>query len=120
MVSYFANKDGENTLDFWAGYSPNPDDVIRLRDKLKELPGPAPLLKPVGSFAGRSADNESPLFDLGGNVAEWVLAPDGKYKAEGGSAACPADPRSSCAPDAEYIGFRVIRGAAQPSEPAKP
>ncbi len=119
MTSYFGNKDGENTLDYWAGYSPNPDDTIRLHEKLKELPGSAPLLKPVGSFAGRGGDNDSPLFDLGGNAAEWVLTADGKGKAEGGSADCPADGRSNCTPAAEYIGFRVVRGAPQPSS-AKP
>ena len=32
-------EDGENTLDYWAGYSPNPDDTIRLREKMKELRG---------------------------------------------------------------------------------
>ncbi len=115
MTSYFENKDGENTLDYWAGYAPNPDDTIRLREKLKQLPGSAPLLKPVGSFVGRGGDNDSPQFDLGGNAAEWVLAADGKGKAEGGSADCPADARSSCAPSQEYTGFRVVRGAPQPS-----
>ncbi len=119
MTAYFANRDGENTLDYWAGYSPNPDDTIRLREKLKELPGPAPLLKQAGSFAGRGGDNDSPLFDLGGNAAEWVLTADGKGKAGGGSADCPADARSSCTPAAEYIGFRVVRGATQPPA-AKP
>ncbi len=111
MALYFANKDGENTLDYWAGYSPNPDDTIRLREKLRELPGAAPLLKPVGGFVGRGSENESPLFDLGGNAAEWVLTIDGKGKAEGGSADCPVDTRSTCAANSEYVGFRVVRGA---------
>jgi len=38
--------------------------------------------------------------------------PDGTGKAAGGSADCPADARASCAPAPEYIGFRVVRGAA--------
>ena len=120
MTPYFGNKEGENTLDYWAGYSPNPDDTIRLREKLKELPGPAPLLKPAGSFAGRGGESESPLFDVGGNAAEWVLTTDGKGKAEGGSADCPSDERSNCTPAPEYIGFRLVRGAAQPAAAAKP
>ena len=119
MSGFFANKDGENTLDYWAGYSPNPDDANRLRDKMKELPGAAPLLKPVGSYAGQGSDNEPLLFDAGGNAAEWVLAPDGKGKVEGGSADCPADARSTCTPSAEYVGFRVVRGTPQPAA-AKP
>ncbi|MGB9471472.1 MAG: hypothetical protein WBQ59_19155, partial [Candidatus Acidiferrum sp.] len=112
LAGKYDKKDGENTLDYWAGYAPNPDDTLRLREALKELPGPAPLLKPVGSFGGQGQENEDLLFDLGGNVAEWVLAPDGKGKPAGGSADCPADARSTCTPAAEYTGFRVVRGAA--------
>lgn len=119
MTSFFGKKDGENTLDYWAGYSPNPDDTNRLREKLKELPGPAPLLKTVGNFAGQGSEAESPAFDLGGNAAEWVLTPDGKGKAEGGSADCPADARSVCTAAPEYIGFRVVHGSAPPAA-AKP
>jgi dipeptidyl aminopeptidase/acylaminoacyl peptidase len=104
-------KDGENTLDYWAGYAPNPDDTSRLREKAKELSGTAPLLKPAGSFPGQGQENEELLFDLGGNAAEWVLTADGKGKPAGGSADCPADPRSTCAPAPEYIGFRVVHGA---------
>jgi hypothetical protein len=107
-------KDGENTLDYWAAYAPNPDDTNRLRQKVKELGGNAPLLKPVGTFAGQGQEDQELVFDLGGNVAEWVALPDGKGKAEGGSADCPSDPRSKCAAAAEYIGFRVVRGAAKP------
>jgi dipeptidyl aminopeptidase/acylaminoacyl peptidase len=119
MSGFFANNDGENTLDYWAGYSPNPEDANRLRDKMKELPGAAPLLKPVGSYAGQGSDNEPLLFDAGGNAAEWVLAPDGKGKIQGGSADCPSDARSTCTPSAGYVGFRVVRGTPQPAA-AKP
>jgi dipeptidyl aminopeptidase/acylaminoacyl peptidase len=113
-VGWYDKKDGENTLDYWAGYAPNPDDTNRLRQKVKELGGSAPLLRPAGSFAGQGQEDQELVFDLGGNVAEWVALPDGKGKAEGGSADCPSDPRSSCAAAAEYIGFRVVRGAAKP------
>jgi formylglycine-generating enzyme required for sulfatase activity len=75
------------------------------------------LLKPVGSFPGQGQENEDLVFDLGGNVAEWVLTSDGKGKAIGGSADCPADPRSNCIPAPEYVGFRVVRGAAKAAAP---
>jgi dipeptidyl aminopeptidase/acylaminoacyl peptidase len=120
VKSLYANKDGENTLDYWAGYSPNPDDTSRLREKLKDLPGATPLLKPVGTFSGQGSETEQPAFDLGGNVAEWAVTSDGKGKALGGSADCPSDPRSNCTPAQEYIGFRVVRGAPQPLAAAKP
>jgi formylglycine-generating enzyme required for sulfatase activity len=81
---------------------------------MKELGGNSPLLKPVGSFAGQGQEDQELVFDLGGNVAEWVVMADGKAKAEGGGADCPSDARSSCAAAVEYIGFRVVRGAAKP------
>ena len=110
-------KDGENTLDYWAGYAPNPEDTRQLQERLKALPGAAPLLKPVGSFAPQGNDTEEPVYDLGGNVAEWVIAGDGKGKILGGSADCPADTRSTCTTAPDYIGFRVVRGTPKP--PAK-
>lgn len=120
FTALHASKDGENTLDYWAGYSPNPDDTKRLREKVKELSGPAALLKSVGTFPGQGGETEQPIFDLGGNVAEWVLnGADGQGKAEGGSADCPSDARSNCTAAPEYIGLRVVRGAAQPAA-AKP
>jgi dipeptidyl aminopeptidase/acylaminoacyl peptidase/formylglycine-generating enzyme required for sulfatase activity len=111
----YGNRDGENTLDYWAGYAPNPEDAERLREKAKELKGPAPLLKEVGSFRGQGKDGEEPIYDLGGNVAEWVLTRDGEGKVIGGSADCPADPKSQCTPAPEYVGFRVVRGPAKPA-----
>jgi formylglycine-generating enzyme required for sulfatase activity len=104
----YEKKDGENTLDYWAGYALIPDDAGKLAKKVTELPGNAPLLKPVGGFTGQGKDDEELIFDLGGNVAEWALTPDGKGKVIGGSADCPADPKSNCAPAPEYIGFRVV------------
>ncbi len=71
------------------------------------------MLKQVGSFAGQGKEDEELIFDLGGNVAEWVLLPDGKGEAIGGSADQPGDPRSMHASNAAYIGFRVVRGAAK-------
>jgi dipeptidyl aminopeptidase/acylaminoacyl peptidase len=112
-AGWYDKKDGENTLDYWAGYAPNPDDANQLRQKVKELNGSAPLLKPAGSFAGSGKEGEELVFDLGGNVAEWVVAADGKGKAMGGSADCPADARSVCDAAPEYVGFRVVRTAAK-------
>jgi dipeptidyl aminopeptidase/acylaminoacyl peptidase len=105
---YEGTSAAENTLDYWAGYAVNPEDSARLRDKIKELGGAAPLLKEVGSFKG--AGKEEFVFDLGGNVAEWTVAKDGKGKIMGGSADLPADPKlGKRQPAAEYIGFRVVK-----------
>jgi formylglycine-generating enzyme required for sulfatase activity len=108
----------ENTLDHWAG-TPNPEDAASLRGKIKELSGTAPLLKRVGSFQGQGKEDEEPIYDLGGIVAEWVLTRDGKTKVISGSADCPAKTKSSCTPVPEYIGFRVVRGTAKLEPPAK-
>jgi dipeptidyl aminopeptidase/acylaminoacyl peptidase/formylglycine-generating enzyme required for sulfatase activity len=111
----YRNREGENTLDYWAGYAPNPEDAARLREKAKELKGPAPLLKEVGSFRGQGPDDEAAIYDLGGNVAEWVLTREGQGKVLGGSADCPAAPEANCTPAPEYIGFRVVHGPAKPA-----
>jgi dipeptidyl aminopeptidase/acylaminoacyl peptidase len=101
---------GENTLDHWAGYALNPDDARRLEAKVKELGGPAALLKEAGSFAGAGKDDEELVFDLGGNAAEWVTAKDGSGKTVGGSADRPADPKARArAASAACTGFRVVR-----------
>jgi formylglycine-generating enzyme required for sulfatase activity len=39
----------------------------------------------VGSF--KSASAKTPIFDVGGNVAEWVLDEEGRGKVLGGSLA---------------------------------
>jgi dipeptidyl aminopeptidase/acylaminoacyl peptidase len=98
----------ENTLDYWAGYSVNPEDAARLSPLIKELQGDSPLLKEVGSFKGVGA--EELIFDLGGNVAEWVNSTGNKSRAFGGSADLPADARVRVRqPAAEYVGFRVLK-----------
>src|SRR5262249_2969343 len=100
------DKDGENTLDHWAGYKVNPDDARRLQDQLKELEGRAPLLREVGQFKGEGADR---TLDGGGNAAEGVQAGKGMGKAMGGCAATPADDRAGMTSPPEYVGFRVIK-----------
>ncbi len=94
----------ENTLDHWAGYTVNFDDAARLAP-LVEGAGPGGLLKPAGSFPGTGDD---PLFDLGGNAAEWVTGKDGKPKAMGGSADQPADAKAPVTQRPDYTGFRVV------------
>jgi len=94
----------DNTLDAWAGYALNPDDAGRLASLVEGL-GPAVLLKPVGSYAGQGED---PLFDLGGNVAEWVVDAKGEGKVLGGSADRPADASATAAARPEFTGFRVV------------
>jgi len=114
VASLYQSSAGENTLDYWAGYALNPDDVRKLEAKIKELGGGAPLLKEAGSFAGAGKDDEALIFDLGGNVAEWVIGKDGSGKKMGGSADRPADPRAQPgSAAAEYTGFRVVRGEAK-------
>lgn len=99
---YAASEADDNTLDAWAGYAVNPADAERLRKKLTELSGRAPLLKEVGGSNGSGTK----VFDLGGNVAEW--AADGKP--HGGSADSPADEKMQTRkPGADYVGFRVVR-----------
>jgi dipeptidyl aminopeptidase/acylaminoacyl peptidase len=95
----------ENTLDLWAGYAVNDDDAQRLAPLVDKL-APDTLLKPAGSFAGTGDDA---IYDLGGNVAEWVVAKDGTGKALGGSADRPADAKAKLDPRPAYIGFRIVR-----------
>ena len=108
-VLYSTGSADENTLDHWAGYKINPDDAARLSPLIAKLPGPAPLLKEVGSFNGTG--DEQLVFDLGGNVAEWVTAgPARQPEVRGGSADMPVDPKiRTRQPAAEYIGFRLVR-----------
>jgi dipeptidyl aminopeptidase/acylaminoacyl peptidase len=105
---YDKSEPGENTLNYWAGYSVNPEDAANLRAKVKELKGTAPLLCEVGSFKGSGDDGD--VFDLGGNVAEWVEKKDGTGELRGGSADAPADAKNRAnfaGPD--YRGLRVVK-----------
>jgi len=114
-ILYDETSAAENTLDYWAGYTVNPEDAARLREEIKGLGGSAPLLKEVGSFKG--AGKEDLVFDLGGNVAEWVVAKDGKGKIMGGSADMPADVKSARRQHApEYVGFRVVKEQPAPND----
>ncbi|HUJ30233.1 MAG TPA: prolyl oligopeptidase family serine peptidase [Candidatus Acidoferrum sp.] len=105
----YISRSGENTLDYWAGYSVNPDDDQKLDALISGLP-PDTLLKPVGSFPGEAEPGEDSVFDLGGNVAEWVKSADGSGELSGGSADRPADPKAQSKPSRlSFAGFRVVR-----------
>lgn len=95
-----------NTFDYWAGYVLNPDDYRTLLWVLKKYKENPVLLKPVGSFTGKG---KNPVFDLGGNAAEWVLSDGDKGKVCGGSAERPTDSRSHIEPRLWYTGFRVVK-----------
>jgi hypothetical protein len=116
VASLYNGRTGENTLDYWAGYTPNPDDAQRLAKQIAELGGNAPLLKQVGSFHPQSEKNEELIYDLGGNVAEWAIGSDGSGKTLGCSADRSADAKSAYQPAAlVYTGLRVVRGAPKPA-----
>ena len=103
---YATGEADENTLDHWAGYEPNPEDAIQLRARSATL-GDGALLREVGSFAGTGED---PVFDLGGNAAEWTTDIDSKPVTSGGSADQPKEPHTRhSATSADYQGFRVVR-----------
>jgi dipeptidyl aminopeptidase/acylaminoacyl peptidase len=83
------------------------ENPLHLREKAKGLRGKAPLLRAVG--AGRGVGKEELVFDLGGNVAEWVRTRDGKGVLRGGSADTPADDEGGTLKAApEYRGSRVV------------
>ena len=103
--------DKGNTLDRWAGYTPNPDDVALLQEKLSKL-GEGALLLPVGQLkaAGDGVfDLDAGVFDLDGNVAEWATSDAGGV-AVGASADRSTDGMAEKAPAAAYTGFRVVLG----------
>jgi dipeptidyl aminopeptidase/acylaminoacyl peptidase len=113
----------ENTLDYWAGYAPNPEDAAKLEAEIKELPGDAPLLREVGTFAGEGDKDEELVFDLGGNVSEWAVAANNAAKTLGASADHPGDAKSQYRQaDPAYTGFRVvhIRRPAPPTPAPRP
>ncbi len=95
----------ENTLEFWAGYETTPDERERLREKIEDLERIRLLIEPVGSFR---PVGEPGVYDLGGNVAEWVVDAEGKGQIMGSSAVSSYDKRSFYKrPSLLYVGFRV-------------
>jgi dipeptidyl aminopeptidase/acylaminoacyl peptidase len=103
-----AGKGGpDNTLDWWAGYTLNPDDARLLLDKLKTLKGAASLLVPVDKF---DPAGDEMIFGLGGNAAEWAVDDKGNGQAVGACAVALKDPQAKkTPPPAAYTGLRVIK-----------
>ncbi|MGH7504450.1 MAG: S9 family peptidase, partial [Longimicrobiales bacterium] len=79
-----------NTLDWWAGYAPSPDDAERLRAAITKLDGEAPLLRTVGTTSADTSQTPR-AYDLGGNVAEWTIGENGAGVPAGGSAEQPKE-----------------------------
>ncbi len=109
--SFYDSAAGANTLDRWAGYPPTPAEAQALRFETRNLPEVGPLLAEVGRS---DQTGEPPVFDLGGNAAEWVRGTDGKPKLLGGSADRPADAKGSGEAGEEYRGFRVLLESPSP------
>lgn len=110
---------GGVTLDWWAGYAPNPRDRERLARLAERLSGDAPLLREVGSFPGDAPRAEppgrapEPVFDLGGNAAEWAVVDDGAGVPVGPSADRPRGEAGKAGPAAPpYRGLRVVKGGS--------
>jgi len=102
---------GGNTLDYWAGYSPNPDDAELLGEKISKLGEGVSLLKPVGKFTGKKG-----VFDLGGNVAEWASDEEGNGVLLGGSADLPSQTEGECQAGEAYRGLRIVKGEKKEKE----
>ena len=99
----------ENNLDYWIGYDPSPDDLDLLREKIEELEQTELLIEPVGSFRPVRCDDGTGIYDLGGNVAEWVTKDDGRGDIMGLSAVSPRDGKGDYSrPPMSYVGFRVV------------
>ena len=100
---------GGNTLDHWAGYTPNPEDEKKLIASIGSMVGDAPLLREVG--AGRGSGDPK-VYDLDGNVAEWAIDEDDTGVLVGPSADRSSNKRNrKTEAGRSYRGFRVIKGA---------
>ncbi|HOM98804.1 MAG TPA: peptidase S9, partial [Acidobacteriota bacterium] len=97
-----------NTLDYWAGYPPNPEDTEGLHRAIHQLDSRALLLRAVGT-SDSVGENGNAVYDLGGNVAEWATDSDGKPVLRGGAANMPANPKDdSLTTCPHFRGLRVV------------
>ena len=111
----------QNTLNRLAGYEITVDEVGLLRRKTDQL-SPAALIRKAGSFPSVSV-GDAALYDLGGNVAEWIAPSNEDGSANQPDAGNPDpdvygygavdyvdqhdDTRPLTAP--EFTGFRVVK-----------
>ncbi|MGQ9835302.1 MAG: S9 family peptidase [Thermoanaerobaculaceae bacterium] len=98
------------TWERWLGEPPAFDDLAPLHALLASLGGVNALLLPVGSGDVAGNSEKSPIFDLAGNAAEWVMQ-DGSAVLKGGCAVCFEDEQ----PPLALAGFRVVEEAPQAS-----
>ncbi len=96
-----------NTLEYWIGYKPSPEDLEALSGALGELGEAGSLLQSVGRF---SPSKEGGVYDLNGNASEWTQGEDGTFLAVGSSADRLRAPTKKMATDnAHYRGFRLVK-----------
>ncbi len=101
-----------NTLDAWGGEGLTPDDAALLRKDLE----PLTLLRPAATSEAALLpapgagpwDPEVAVFDLSGNVAEWIADGDTVRPAGGSALRAKAEPRGRPV-DGETVGLRVAR-----------
>jgi len=104
-----SNLGHENNLDYWLGYTPTPEDIERIRQKLDELEMTRLLIEPVGSFRPVPVSGGKSVYDLGGNVAEWVTGKEGQGMILGPSAVSPRRNLDGYSrPPLKYVGFRIV------------
>ncbi len=100
-----SQRNSENNLAYWAGYSPTPDERKELLARIDSLEVYTSLIREAGSFPPFSPET---IFDLWGNAAEWTTCRNGEGKSAGLSAISPADKRAEPEPPPlELQGFRV-------------
>ena len=90
----------ENTLVYWAGYTPTSREIPLLMKKLEESGGD--LIMNVGRFNPVEV-GDAEVYDLGGNVAE--RSQSGTY----GFSAYQVSGDSMSEASSEYVGFRVVK-----------
>jgi len=88
------------------GMTPTPDELEALKATIGQLEEIRSLIEPVGSFrpVGKGG-----VYDLGGNVAEWVTGKDGGGIIKGLAAVTAHGTGGEYVrPPLAYIGFRVL------------
>lgn len=101
-----------NTLTYWAGYRPNPDDAARLRSQAERLEGTRSLLRPVDAEAPACTGGTC-IFGLAGNAAEWTVPRGSDGQADqgcawGDHALSVAGRGTACSAPGSYTGLRVV------------